>query len=101
MSCGVGCRCSSDLELLWLWHKSGAAALIRPLSWEPPYATGAALKRPKKKKRTKFNKRQKKCKAHALKTTKTIFKNLSKISINENTFHVHGLENLRGQYSSF
>ena len=51
MSCGVGCRCSSDLALLWLWRRPAAAALIRPLAWEPPYATGASLekaKRPKK-----------------------------------------------------
>ena len=33
--------------LLW----PAAAALIRPLAWEPPYAPGAALKKPKKKKK--------------------------------------------------
>ena len=44
MSCGVGLRCGSDLPLLWLWHRPAAAALIRPLAWEPPYATGTALK---------------------------------------------------------
>ena len=26
--CGVGCRCSSDLAWLWLWHKLAAVALI-------------------------------------------------------------------------
>ena len=31
-----------------------AAALIKPLGWEPPCATGAALKRPKKKKKVLF-----------------------------------------------
>ena len=40
--------------MLWLWllHRLAAvaAALIRPLAWEPPYATGAALKIAKKKK---------------------------------------------------
>ena len=41
MSCGVGHRCSSDPTLLWLWHRLEAAALIRPPSWEPPYAEGA------------------------------------------------------------
>ena len=40
MSCGVGCRCSSDLVLLWWWCSSD-----QPLSWELPYAMGAALKR--------------------------------------------------------
>ena len=49
MSCGIGCRCSSDLTLLWLWHRLVATALIRPLAWEPPYAMGAALEKTKKK----------------------------------------------------
>ena len=48
MSCGVGHRGSSDLALLWLWHRPAATALIRPLAWEPPYATGVALKKDKK-----------------------------------------------------
>ena len=43
----------SDLALLWLWCRLAAVALIRPLAWEPPYATGVALKRPKKKKKKK------------------------------------------------
>ena len=47
MSCGVGRRCGLDLALLWLWHRPAAVALIRPLAWEPLYATGAALKRQK------------------------------------------------------
>ena len=54
MSCGVGCKRGSDPVLLWLWHKPAATASIRPLAWEPPCATGAALekaKRPKKKKK--------------------------------------------------
>ena len=42
MSCGVGHRCSSDPELLWLWYRPVATAPIQPLAWEPPYATGAA-----------------------------------------------------------
>ena len=45
LSCGVGCRCGSDPALLWLWHRAAAVAPIRPLAWEPPYATDAALKR--------------------------------------------------------
>ena len=44
MSCGVGCRHGSDLTLLWLWYRLAATAPIRPLAWEPPYATGTALK---------------------------------------------------------
>ena len=58
MSCGVGRpRCGSDVVLLWLWYMTAAVALIHRLAWEPPYAVGAALKRPKKKK--KFGKRYK------------------------------------------
>ena len=37
---GVGRRCSSDPELLWLWCRLAAAAPIQPLAWEPPYASG-------------------------------------------------------------
>ena len=50
MSCGVGCILGSDPVLLWLWYRSAATAPIRPLAWEPPYATGAALEKKKKKK---------------------------------------------------
>ena len=50
MSCGVGQRRSSDLALLWLWHRLAAIALIGPLAWEPPYAVGAAQKLKKGKK---------------------------------------------------
>ena len=32
-----------DLVLLWLWCRPAATTLIRPLAWEPPYATGASL----------------------------------------------------------
>ena len=48
MSCGVGHRCGLDLALLSLWCRPAATALIGPLAWEPPYATGVALKRQKK-----------------------------------------------------
>ena len=48
MSCGVGCRCGSDLVWLWLCHRQVATALIWPLAWEPSYATSAALKRQKR-----------------------------------------------------
>ena len=44
----VGNRCCSDPVLTWLWCRPAAAALIRPLAWELPYAPGAALKRKKK-----------------------------------------------------
>ena len=48
MSCGVGRRQGLDPMSLWLWHRLAATAPIRPLPWEPPYASGAALKRQKK-----------------------------------------------------
>jgi len=50
VSCGGGHRGSSDPTLLWLWHRLAATALIGPLAWEPPYATGAGLEKDKKKK---------------------------------------------------
>ena len=53
MSCDVGHRHVLDLRLLWLWCGLMAAALIWPLAWESPYATGVALKRQKKKKKKK------------------------------------------------
>ena len=49
VSYAVGCRCSSDPELLWPWCRLVATALIGPLAWEPPYVVGAALKRQTKK----------------------------------------------------
>ena len=60
MSCGVGHRHSSDPELLWLWCRLVATALIGPLAWEPPYATGAALERQKaqKQKQKKIKKKK-------------------------------------------
>ena len=57
MSCGVGQSLSLDLVLLWLWHRPAATAPIRPLAWEPPFATGAALKN-KTNKQTKKKKRE-------------------------------------------
>ena len=38
--------------MLWLWL--AAAALIRPLAWELPYAAGVALKEKRKKKEKKI-----------------------------------------------
>ena len=48
MSCGVGHRCGLDLMLLWLWCRLTGVALIGPLAWEPPYATGVAPQKAKK-----------------------------------------------------
>ena len=40
--------------MLWLWCGLVATAPIRPLAWEPPYATGAALEKTKNKKQNFF-----------------------------------------------
>ena len=52
LSSGEGYRRSSDPALLrlWLWRRPVATAPIRPLAWEPPYATGAALEKAKRQK---------------------------------------------------
>ena len=62
MSCGVDCRNGSDVALLWLWCRLAAVAPIQPLAWQPPYATGTAVKRQK----TKKTKERKGCKADAV-----------------------------------
>ena len=49
----MGCRCGSDLALLWLWCRLTGTVPIRPLAWELPYVAGAAPKRKKKKKKKK------------------------------------------------
>ena len=49
--CRAGCRRGSDPALLWFWHRPVATAPIQPLPWEPPYASGVALEKTKKKKR--------------------------------------------------
>ena len=48
----MGHRHGSDPVLLWLWHRPAAAAPIRSLAWEPPYASGAALEKTKKDKKS-------------------------------------------------
>ena len=55
MSCDVGCRCSSDPAWQWLWYRLMATALNGPLAWEPPYASGVALRRQKDKKKKIFH----------------------------------------------
>ena len=54
MSCGVVCRLSSDLALLWLWRRLAATAPIQPLAWECPYAVGSPKKTKKKRERKKL-----------------------------------------------
>ena len=40
----------NDPMLLWLWRRLAAVALIRPLTWQPPYAMGMALESKQKQK---------------------------------------------------
>ena len=58
MSCGIGHRCGSDPELLWLWCRLGATAPITPLAWEPPYATEMALEKAERQKTNKQTNKQ-------------------------------------------
>ena len=51
VSCGARQRFGSDLALLWLWCRPAATGPIQSLAWEPPYATGVALKKQKTKKK--------------------------------------------------
>ena len=57
MNCGVGRRRGLDLVLLWLWRSLAATAPIRPLAWEPPYATGVAQEKGRKTKKKKKKKK--------------------------------------------
>ena len=52
MSCDAGCRRGLDPTLPRLWYRPAPTAPIGTLAWEPPYASGAALKRQKKKKKS-------------------------------------------------
>ena len=54
--CGEARRRSSDPILLWC--RSVATAPIRPLTWEPPYAAGAALEKAKRQKKKKKKKKR-------------------------------------------
>ena len=51
MSCGVGRRCGLDLAFaVALAETSSYNSVSTPLAWDLPYATGAVLKKTKKKK---------------------------------------------------
>ena len=53
VSCGIGCRQGSDLELLWLWRMPAAPTQL--LAWELPHAVGAAPPPKKKQEKTTFD----------------------------------------------
>ena len=80
MSCGVGPSCGSDLALLWLWRRPVATAPFQPLAWEPPYAAGSALKRPKTNKQTNKQTKKTQKKERNLKKT-TLLLNVRKIHV--------------------
>ena len=44
-------RHGSDPTLTWLWCRPATTALIRPLAWEPPHTSGAALKKANKQRK--------------------------------------------------
>ena len=46
-----------DPTLLWLWYRPTAAALIQPLAWELPYASGDTLKNKQTNKQKQTNKK--------------------------------------------
>ena len=54
VSCDAGRRCSSDPALLWLWCRPADTAPIRPVALKLRYASGVALKRPKKRERERL-----------------------------------------------
>ena len=60
ISCGIGRRHGWDPMWLWLWHRVAAVVPMRPLAWELPNATGAALKRQTKTKTKKPKNKNKK-----------------------------------------
>ena len=60
MSCGVGRRRGTDPELLWLWRRLAATALIRPLALGTSIRRGFGHKNNTKPKHPLKNKTKKK-----------------------------------------
>ena len=83
VSCGVALRRGSDPMLLWLWRRLVAIAPIRPLAWEPPHATGAALEKAKRKRNWNL-----KCIKYItyIRTTRVIFAKAKSGTINLSDF---------------
>ena len=52
VSCGVGCRQGSEPTLLRLWCRPEGTAAVLSLAWEPPCATGVALRRKNQNQKT-------------------------------------------------
>ena len=52
MSGSVGCRCGSDLVLLWFWGRPVDVAPVIPLAWEElSYSVGVVIKKKEKKRK--------------------------------------------------
>ena len=70
-----------------LWYRPAATPLIRPLGWELPYATGAALKRQKRKQKQNLMNMFKKIVTRFYQRTKIyiFFKNQTEILDLKNT----------------
>ena len=58
VSCSVGCRCSLDFELLWLWCRPAAEALILTPSLGTSICGRCGPKKKKKKKKKREKKRE-------------------------------------------
>ena len=43
----------ADVALLWLWYTLADSTPVQLLTWEPPYGTGAALKKQTNKEKQK------------------------------------------------
>ena len=55
VSCDVGCRHSSDPDLLYLWCRLAATAPIQLPAWEPPYVLQERSHKDKKQNKKKKN----------------------------------------------
>ena len=77
----------SDLVLLWLWYWPAAAAPIRFLAWELPYAIGVALKR-KQRKETNKQKKQTSMWYHLKPVRMSIIKKSTNRYANQNYYEV-------------
>ena len=88
VSCGVGCRCGSNLALLW--HRPEAVALIRSLACELPYAMNAALKKKKEKGQEK-EKRKKMIKKNYI---SNLFSDSTSLNTIANCFMESSLKNI-------
>ena len=72
VSCSVGHRRGSDPALLW--RRLAATAPFRPLAWDPPYATRAALEKAKRQIKIKIKNKNNKQKLKQIMAKKSRFR---------------------------